>query len=115
MALSEFVTKKPRRLAMDTAARLTLSHFVGGQMVEGGGDRFGDIYNPATGEVTKQVPLATTEEVRSAVVFLNRKVQSLSVGHQPASQCRRIGQRQQRRKDIPDRSKKFYTAVRTNQ
>ena len=54
---------------MDTAARLTLSHFVGGQMVEGGGDRFGDIYNPATGEVTKQVPLATAEEVRSAVAI----------------------------------------------
>ena len=52
---------------MKTAARLTLSHFVGGQMIEGRGDRFGDIYNPATGEVTKQVPLATTEEVRSAV------------------------------------------------
>ena len=52
---------------MKTAARLTLSHFVGGQMIEGRGDRFGDIYNPATGEVTKQVPFATTEEVRSAV------------------------------------------------
>ena len=52
---------------MKTAVRLTLSHFVGGQMIEGRGDRFGDIYNPATGEVTKQVPLATTEEVRSAV------------------------------------------------
>lgn len=52
---------------MKTAARLTLSHFVGGQMIEGRGERFGDIYNPATGDVTKQVPLATSEEVRSAV------------------------------------------------
>ena len=52
---------------MKTAAKVTLSHFVGGQMIEGRGDRFGDIYNPATGAVTKQVPLATSEEVRSAV------------------------------------------------
>ncbi|MDP6079915.1 MAG: CoA-acylating methylmalonate-semialdehyde dehydrogenase, partial [Arenicellales bacterium] len=52
---------------MKTAARLTLSHFVGGQMIEGRGERFGDIYNPATGDVTKQVPLATSEEVRSAI------------------------------------------------
>jgi malonate-semialdehyde dehydrogenase (acetylating)/methylmalonate-semialdehyde dehydrogenase len=52
---------------MKTAGRLTLSHFVGGQMIEGRGDRFGDIYNPATGDIAKQVPLATTEEVRSAV------------------------------------------------
>jgi malonate-semialdehyde dehydrogenase (acetylating)/methylmalonate-semialdehyde dehydrogenase len=52
---------------MKTAAKVTLSHFVGGQMIEGRGERFGDIYNPATGAVTKQVPLATSEEVRSAV------------------------------------------------
>ena len=52
---------------MKTSARLTLSHFVGGQMIEGRGERFGDIYNPATGDIAKQVPLATTEEVRSAV------------------------------------------------
>jgi len=52
---------------MKTAGRLTLSHFVGGQMIEGRGDRFGDIYNPATGDIAKQVPLATAEEVRSAV------------------------------------------------
>jgi malonate-semialdehyde dehydrogenase (acetylating)/methylmalonate-semialdehyde dehydrogenase len=37
---------------MKTAGRLTLSHFVGGQMIEGRGDRFGDIYNPATGDIT---------------------------------------------------------------
>ncbi|HIG13338.1 MAG TPA: aldehyde dehydrogenase family protein [Gammaproteobacteria bacterium] len=36
-------------------------------MIEGRGERFGDIYNPATGDVTKQVPLATSEEVRSAI------------------------------------------------
>ena len=52
---------------MDTAVRLVLSHFVSGQKVEGRSGRFGDVYNPATGDVSKQVPLASADEVRTAV------------------------------------------------
>ncbi|MEO0410664.1 MAG: CoA-acylating methylmalonate-semialdehyde dehydrogenase [Pseudomonadota bacterium] len=42
-------------------------HFVSGRSVSGTSDRFGDVYNPSTGEVEKQVALATSEEIDAAV------------------------------------------------
>ncbi|MEX2296877.1 MAG: aldehyde dehydrogenase family protein, partial [Dongiaceae bacterium] len=45
----------------------TLTHFIAGQHVEGKSGRFGDVYNPATGEVSAQVPLASSKEVGEAV------------------------------------------------
>jgi len=45
----------------------TLHHFVGGKKVEGASGRFGDVYNPTTGEKTGQVPYATVKEVQEAV------------------------------------------------
>ncbi len=45
-----------------------LYHFIDGQRVAGTSGRFGDVFNPATGEVTKQAPLADVDEVRAAVV-----------------------------------------------
>ncbi len=44
-----------------------LTHFIAGRHVKGTSGRFGDIYNPATGEVQARTPLATTAEMRSAV------------------------------------------------
>ena len=44
-----------------------LYHFVGGNRVNGTSGRFGDVFNPATGEVSARVPLASTEEVDAAV------------------------------------------------
>ena len=44
-----------------------LSHFIDGQKVGGSNDRFADIFNPATGEIILQVPLAGQEDVKSAV------------------------------------------------
>ena len=44
-----------------------LTHFIGGQMVEGTSGRFGDVFNPSTGEVIAKVPLATVEETRDAI------------------------------------------------
>ena len=44
-----------------------LHHFIDGQRVEGGSNRFGDVYDPSTGTVTAQVPFATSAEVRKAV------------------------------------------------
>ena len=44
-----------------------LAHYIGGRLVEGGSGRFGDIYNPATGEVQARVPLASRAEMRSAI------------------------------------------------
>jgi malonate-semialdehyde dehydrogenase (acetylating)/methylmalonate-semialdehyde dehydrogenase len=44
-----------------------LHHFINGQKVAGDGGRMGPVYNPATGEVTKEVPLASAAEVRKVV------------------------------------------------
>ena len=45
----------------------TLHHFVNGTKVAGESGRKGDIFNPATGEVTKQVPMADAADVGRAV------------------------------------------------
>jgi malonate-semialdehyde dehydrogenase (acetylating)/methylmalonate-semialdehyde dehydrogenase len=44
-----------------------LHHFVNGQKTSGDSGRFGDVYNPALGVVVKQVPLASSEEVRDVI------------------------------------------------
>ncbi|MDD9877534.1 MAG: CoA-acylating methylmalonate-semialdehyde dehydrogenase [Magnetovibrio sp.] len=44
-----------------------LYHFIDGARVKGTSGRTGDVNNPATGEVTKQVPLASADEVRAAI------------------------------------------------
>jgi malonate-semialdehyde dehydrogenase (acetylating)/methylmalonate-semialdehyde dehydrogenase len=44
-----------------------LTHFVAGRHVKGTSGRFGDVYNPATGEVQAKTPLASTAEMRAAV------------------------------------------------
>jgi len=44
-----------------------ISHFIGGNLVAGQSGRTAPVYNPATGEQTGSVPLASTAEVREAV------------------------------------------------
>ena len=44
-----------------------LSHFVGGVSVAGTSGRFGDVFDPSTGEVQARVPLASVAEVTAAV------------------------------------------------
>ncbi len=36
----------------------TLTHFIGGAHVKGASGRFGDVFDPATGEVQARVPFA---------------------------------------------------------
>jgi malonate-semialdehyde dehydrogenase (acetylating)/methylmalonate-semialdehyde dehydrogenase len=45
----------------------TLHHFINGKAVEGTSGRLGDVFNPATGDVTAQVPLASADEVRAVI------------------------------------------------
>ena len=45
----------------------TVPHYISGKTVEGQSGRFGDIYNPSTGEVQAQVQLATQDELSEAV------------------------------------------------
>ncbi|WP_420549249.1 CoA-acylating methylmalonate-semialdehyde dehydrogenase [Curvivirga sp.] len=44
-----------------------LFHWINGERVKGKSGRFGDVFNPATGEVTGQCPYASKEEVDAAV------------------------------------------------
>ena len=49
----------------DTPA--TLAHFIDGKEVAGGSGRFGDVYDPATGQTTGKLPLASKAEVEAAI------------------------------------------------
>ena len=44
-----------------------LTHWINGQHVKGTSGRFGNVYNPATGEMVSQVPLASQGELAAAV------------------------------------------------
>ena len=46
---------------------MPLSHFINGELVAGRSGRFGDIFDPNSGEVQNQVPLASAGEVDAAV------------------------------------------------
>jgi malonate-semialdehyde dehydrogenase (acetylating)/methylmalonate-semialdehyde dehydrogenase len=43
------------------------SHFIAGHHVKGASGRFGNVFNPATGEVQAKVPLASRADMRTAV------------------------------------------------
>lgn len=44
-----------------------LSHFVGGKRVPGASNKFGDVYDPNTGEVQARVPLADKAETEAII------------------------------------------------
>src|SRR5215470_11299731 len=44
-----------------------IGHFIGGQQVAGASGRFGDVFNPNTGEIQAKVAFASRAEVAAAV------------------------------------------------
>ena len=46
---------------------MELSHFINGARAAGTSGRFADVFNPATGEVQSQVPLATKDETDTII------------------------------------------------
>ena len=44
-----------------------IAHYIGGQMVLPQGSRFADVYNPATGSISRRVALASKADVNQAV------------------------------------------------
>ena len=60
-------THSPSPASEDRAQPRTLTHFIGGEPVEGASGRFADVYDPSTGQVQARVPLASAEEVDAAV------------------------------------------------
>ena len=57
---------------MTTHASDTLAHFIGGKSVAPSGNRTGDVFNPATGDVQKKVAFASIDEVDAAVATAKR-------------------------------------------
>jgi malonate-semialdehyde dehydrogenase (acetylating) / methylmalonate-semialdehyde dehydrogenase len=51
----------------DPGAVRELTHFIDGRCVAGTSGQFADVYDPASGEVTGRVPVATTAEVAATV------------------------------------------------
>ncbi len=50
-----------------SGAQKQIFHFINGKQVEGQSGRGGKVYNPATGAVTAETPLATSAEVETAI------------------------------------------------
>ena len=62
--MTEVVTAPPER---DSSELGQIGHWIGGAQVAGTSGRTGPVYNPATGEQTKEVAFASVEEVDAAV------------------------------------------------
>jgi len=55
-------------MTSDVASALpVVTHWIGGERCDGSGERFGDVYDPATGEVTKRVVFGSSGDVDKAV------------------------------------------------
>lgn len=52
---------------MSSRAQKELHHYVSGKRVPGSSGRFGDVFDPSTGEVRATVPLASADEVAGVV------------------------------------------------
>ncbi|HKU93874.1 MAG TPA: CoA-acylating methylmalonate-semialdehyde dehydrogenase [Vineibacter sp.] len=65
-----------------------IGHFINGKNVPGGSGRFGDVFNPATGEKTAEVAFASTAEVDAAVQVA--KAAQLAWGALPPSRRARV-------------------------
>ncbi|WP_437972100.1 CoA-acylating methylmalonate-semialdehyde dehydrogenase [Sorangium sp. So ce260] len=55
-----------------------LQNYVGGKMTDSSTRRWGDVFNPALGAVTRQVPMSTAGEVSSAVAVAKQAFESWS-------------------------------------
>lgn len=56
----------------------TIKYFVGGQYRESKTDKYYDVYNPSTGEITAKVPCCTKEEVEEVISVAKEAYQSWS-------------------------------------
>src|ERR1700681_288201 len=62
------VTRRLRRRSLFREIPMReIGHFIGGKEVKGTSGRFGDVFNPNTGEVQAKVALAAKTEVETAI------------------------------------------------
>jgi acyl-CoA reductase-like NAD-dependent aldehyde dehydrogenase len=64
--------KSTKGTLMTNLSAPTIQHYINGRVVASTSGRQQDVFNPATGEVSGQVALASVEEVNSAVACLGR-------------------------------------------
>ncbi|ATD73238.1 MULTISPECIES: CoA-acylating methylmalonate-semialdehyde dehydrogenase [Gordonia] len=57
---------------MSAPAVPSIPHFLNGKRVTAEGGRFADVFNPSTGAVQAQVPLASTDEVAAAIATASK-------------------------------------------
>src|ERR1700751_5233862 len=68
MSLTSTPATAPATSMLPTTQKLReVHHWVNGQIVTGTSGRFGDVYNPASGELQAKVAFATPAEVDTAV------------------------------------------------
>ena len=66
----------------------TIQHFIDGKFTSGNSTRTGKIYNPATGEESRQVSLGTKKDVDNAIAVAKKSF--LSWSEKPPLQRARI-------------------------
>jgi len=67
MSVQNPVAPSAAQGAAATADLAVVSHYINGQAVEGTSGRFGDVSNPALGQVARRVAFASKAEVDSAI------------------------------------------------
>jgi malonate-semialdehyde dehydrogenase (acetylating) / methylmalonate-semialdehyde dehydrogenase len=60
-------TTAPSQRSADPTSSAVVPHWVGGKPSTGSGERTGDVFDPATGEVARRVAMASADDVDSAV------------------------------------------------
>ena len=85
-----------------------IGHFIGGKLVSGTSGAFGDVFNPAAGEVAARVALASNAEVDKAVAAA-----AASWPAWAAMQALRRARVMFKLKDLLDRDRKEMSAIIT--
>ena len=98
-----------------------VEHYINGKKVSGSGDRHQDIFNPATGEATGQVALASSATVEEAIAAAEAAFPAWR-NTPPAKRAQimfrykelleKNGHQVPARKVLPDNLKKLQTALR---
>jgi malonate-semialdehyde dehydrogenase (acetylating) / methylmalonate-semialdehyde dehydrogenase len=65
-----------------------IGHFVGGKEVKGASGRFGEVFNPNTGEVQAKVALAGRSEVEHAIAIAQAAQPAWAATNPPATRSR---------------------------
>jgi malonate-semialdehyde dehydrogenase (acetylating)/methylmalonate-semialdehyde dehydrogenase len=67
MSVSKSPVVDERAARSDATSLPVVPHFIGGRGVTGTSDRFGEVFNPATGKLARRVAFATKADVQAAV------------------------------------------------